>query len=390
MRVTRTGWEPSDVSGYFAITPIKSWLNWLNVWVWDRPYTEINRRAKDYKLRVWSWITRINWDLAVTPFGLSSSENTTEFYVNKNGISMFWSPYFFRTNGNNNIRWLSVNWPIFAWHSGNYIYMYADWDSPTANNRSYEILWENELAVGTRWWAFIYFTQRTGTYNNITGGSYPWVTLDLSGTTQAYSCPGGWGTSKWNQGWWWLQQIVYWEQNLSWQCSGVNVQVHTWHSWHGINPLEVFGGIFGDNTDMKKQVYSSLMVWVNTDDPQATLDVNGSLRLGSNCLPSSLTCDASNVGTMMYLERKATYQWSLVICVADGITWNNNDGYTVDYKWYDIMRWLAGTNLSELWFNVNNNDEFSCILPKPNAGVYPMPADPIEFESEPENPIPED
>ena len=50
------------------------------------------------------------------------------------------------------------------------------------------------------------------------------------------------------------------------------------------------------------------MVGVNTNKPQATLDVNGSLRVGSNCVPIALTCDQQNVGTMMYLERKNTYR----------------------------------------------------------------------------------
>ena len=300
---------------------------------------------------------------------------------------MFWSPYFFRGTGDNSVRWLSVNWPIFAWHSGNYIYMYANWSSATDENRSYEILWENELAVGTRWWAFIYFTQRTGSYNNITGGTLTWVTNVTWETWTVFQC------SWWNWWWWgWLQyfnlsgnvwQISSWQEIIeidSWnnlQCSSwLEVQFTGWHSRHGI---ERPGNV------TINQAYKSLMVWVNTDNPQATLDVNGSLRIGSNCLPNNLTCDASNVGTMMYLERKASYQWSLVICIANGVTWNN-DWYTVNYVWFDILRWLMGTNLNELWFETQYGD-FSCILPKPNAWVYPMPAteteSALEFEPEP-------
>ena len=312
----------------------------------------------------------------MTASGLSSSENTTEFYVNENGISMFWSPYFFRTtSGSKDIRWLSVNWPIFAWHSGNYIYMYANWTSADDENRSYEILWENELAVGTRWWAFIYFTQRTGTFDNITGWEYLWVIHERNGIINTV-----WNCNFDNPPAYAPQWILWWNISPQTQCT---IQNRTWHNFHGV--------LAWDLAVDKGDAYNSLMVWVNTDNPQATLDVNGSLRVGSNCLPIGLTCDATNVGTMMYLERKASYQWSLVICIANGVIQDANNNYVVNYVWYDIMRWLIGTNLSELWFETQYGD-FSCILPKPNAGVYPMPADNgsvYEFEPEPLNPITE-
>ena len=299
----------------------------------------------------------------MTPFGLSSSENTTEFYVNPNGISMFWSPYFFRGTGNNAVRWLSVNWPIFAWHSGNYIYMYANWTSASDNNRSYEILWENELAVGTRWWAFIYFTQRTGTFDNITGWEYPWVIHERNGIINTVWCnpsPPPANTPQWWRWIWW------WNISPQSQCT---IQNLTWHNYHGV--------LAWDLAVDKGDAYNSLMVWVNTDDPQATLDVNGSLRVGSNCLPEELTCNELNVGTMMYLERKFSYKWSLVICIADGITQNN----TINYVWYDIIQLLTGTNFSNLWFI---NDDYSCVLPKPNAREYPTPTtgDKYDFMTE--------
>ena len=118
------------------------------------------------------------------------------------------------------------------------------------------------------------------------------------------------------------------------------------------------------------------MVWVNTDNPQATLDVNGSLRLGSNCMPNNMTCNASNAGTMMYLEKTdltstpIEYQWSLVICIASGANTNENWQIIINYVRYDIMRWVTETSLENLWFDTNN---WPCILPKPNARVYPIP-----------------
>ena len=363
MYVTRMSWDQPVESGYFAITPIKSWLNWLNVWVWEKPRTKVTSGAKDYKLRVYSWTTRINWNLRVTPDDANSSVdyiNSTDFYVNTWGVSMFWSPFFYRSttdsNGDQkNIRWLSVNWPIFAWHSGNYIYMYANWTSASDNNRSYEILWENELAVGTRWWAFIYFKQRTWTYNTVVN-SGPFITWVI------YT--------------WYTQLDVATDWELIHPCiPGVilntcpsqqtqSIQVYNWHTWHGVdNP-------FSSHWVSIPEAYSSLMVWVNTDDPQATLDVNGSLKIGSNCVPSQLTCNELNVGTMMYLERKFSYKWSLVICIADGVTQNDNNQYVINYVWYDIMRWLTDANLSNLWFISN---DYSCVLPKPNAREYPTP-----------------
>lgn len=275
---------------------------------------------------------------------------------------MFWSPFFYRSttdsDGNQeNIRWLSVNWPIFAWRSGNYIYMYANWSWATSEDRSYEILWENELAVGTRWWSFIYFKQRTWTYNTvvhseqiITWVIYTWYTqLDIATSWDLIhpSCPPG---SK--------QECP--------NPQSVSIQVYNWHNWHGVdNPFELWLSSWS-------HAYNSLMVWVNTDDPQATLDVNGSLRVGSNCVPSQLTCNELNVGTMMYLERKYSYKWSLVICIADGVTKNDHNEDVINYVWYDIMNWEASANLNALWFYYNNND-FTCVLPKPNAREYPTP-----------------
>ena len=297
----------------------------------------------------------------MTASGLSSSENTTEFYVNENGISMFWSPYFFRTtSGSKDIRWLSVNWPIFAWHSGNYIYMYANWTSADDENRSYEILWENELAVGTRWWAFIYFTQRTGTFDNITGWEYPWVIHERNGIINTV-----WNCNFDNPPAYAPQWILWWNISPQTQCT---IQNRTWHNFHGV--------LAWDLAVDKGDAYNSLMVWVNTDNPQATLDVNGSLRLGSNCMPSNMTCNASNAGTMMYLEKRnltstpIEYQWSLVICIASWANTNENWQIIINYVWYDIMRWVTETSLENLWFNINN---WPCIIPKPNARVFPIP-----------------
>ena len=261
---------------------------------------------------------------------------------------MFWSPFFYRSttdsNGNQkNIRWLSVNWPIFAWHSGNYIYMYANWTSADDENRSYEILWENELAVGTRWWAFIYFTQRTGTFDNITGWEYPWVIHERSGIINTVWCNPITPPANTPQWWRW---IWWWNISPQSQCT---IQNLTWHNYHGVSAWE----LMVDEWD----AYNSLMVWVNTNAPQATLDVNGTIRVWSNCVTALWTiCTWDNVWTMMYVENET--DWYLIMCM-------KQDG---QYKRYDIM---SGTGKENLLFGSLVSTDFKCYLPKPTPWVYP-------------------
>ena len=120
-----------------------------------------------------------------------------------------------------------------------------------------------------------------------------------------------------------------------------------------------FGGMatqFEPDDEMKWIAYESLMVWVNTNAPVATLDVNGSLRLWNNCVPATW-CNESTAWTIMYYE--TTYEWVIVICK----------------KWTDLAyhRYKLGTDIYETaWTTPSTPLGYiqSCGIPTPN---YPHP-----------------
>lgn len=326
-----------------------------NVWIWIDE-NSLKNWALNHKLRV-NWTGELDGNTIINPSNNDEYKNIPEVVINTYGVKMFWGINFYRTlTDQKKMRWLSVNWPILAGTSGNYIYMYAHWTSSGDQYRSYEILWSNELAVGTRAWAFIYFTQKTGQYANFV--TWWWNTWTNSRAAQpnvhVQSCPDDRA---------WSPQVSL--ENLNWEwnsCQEVTINIPEKTARNYVQPS---AQVLQD----KPNVYKSLMVWVNTNEPTATLDVNGSIRVGSNCVPIGMTCDSSTVWTMMYLERKTTYRWSLVVCIADGVT----VAWKIKYKWYDIMNDIKWESLTwDLWFDVNA--DYSCKLPKPNRWVYP--ADP--------------
>lgn len=328
-------------------------------WWWDSLWTEISstntiKPEKNQNVLVEQGTFKANPQNYPTYY-----KNIPEFIVETTGIRMFWGINYYRYTTETQprkMRWLSVNWPILAWTSGNYIVMYANWSSSGDQYRSYEILWSNELAVGTRAWAFIYFTQKTGQYANFV--TWWWNTWTNSRAAQqnvhVQSCPDDRA---------WSSQVSL--ENLNWEWDSCQEVVINIPEKTARNYVQPSAQVLQD----KPNVYKSLMVWVNTNEPTATLDVNGSIRVGSNCVPIGMTCDSSTVWTMMYLERKTTYRWSLVVCIADGVT----GAWKIKYKWYDIMNDRKWESLTwDLWFDVNA--DYSCKLPKPNRWVYP--ADP--------------
>lgn len=306
----------------------------------------------------------VNWNFIANPGNTDAYKNIPEVVINTTGVRMFWGINYYRyttvDGQQKKMRWLSVNWPILAWTSGNYIYMYANWSSSGDQFRSYEIMWNNELAVGTRAGAFLYFTERTGKYAQvITWWWWNWTNTRSAQTgVPVNSCP----DDRWTQVS--LPNLNWWSS----ECTTVNITIPEKTARNYINPTNV-----GIGSNQTPSVYKSLMVWVNTNDPQATLDVNGSIRVGSNCVPIGMTCDSSTVWTMMYLERKNTYRWSIVVCIADGVTLAGN----IKYKWYDIMNDIKWESLTwDLWFA---ESDWSCLLPKPNR--WPYPVSPEQYES---------
>ena len=92
-----------------------------------------------------------------------------------------------RTNDRTNHYGLAVGWPVAIGYNNNdnYIYMYAQ-GSRSDNNRHYEIMWSNELAVWTISGWFLYFNKSTAGnpyYNNYSiwvNTTTPYATLDVN------------------------------------------------------------------------------------------------------------------------------------------------------------------------------------------------------------------
>ena len=99
------------------------------------------------------------------------------------------------------------------------------------------------------------------------------------------------------------------------------------------------------------------MVWVNTNAPKATLDVNGTIRVWSNCThPVDLVCWEENAWTIMYAETNS--KWFLLLCK---LTDNG-------YAWHDLISNTEHSYISNFWFSTDN---LECMLPKPTPGPNP-------------------
>lgn len=253
--------------------------------------------------------------------------------------------------------WLSVAWIIAAWSNAkhNYIYMYATWNS-TDQDRHYEIMWNSELAIGTKGWAFLYFAQKTWTYVN---HYYEYLAWQATNTYTPWSCSApksGWdsdgdglpGRGKTNDG----GDDDGWVGTISpgW-WGGSDPETCTSSQWNERNSVQL-----GEIEPV--HAYKSLMVWVNTNAPKATLDVNGTIRVWNNCAtPDDLSCTDENAWTMMYLENGT--KWYLLVCTK--ITY----GSTVTYLWHDLISGAENYSLRDFWFTTN---DLECLLPKPAPG----------------------
>lgn len=119
------------------------------------------------------------------------------------------------------------------------------------------------------------------------------------------------------------------------------------------------------NMTLSANRYKSYSVWINTQTPKATLDVNGSVKLWSNCVPTS--CDEERVWTVMYYEKNNV--WYYVACKKNK---KNTDG-TYEFWRYNLLNWntIATWNTS---VDITNYD-ISCgyVSPKPSdvaTGTY--------------------
>ena len=145
---------------------------------------------------------------------------------------------------------------------------------------------------------------------------------------------------------WWAWTIWWWGWGWGWEYT---CQPSQWHERSSVT-------YDPSNMDIT-HVYKSLMVWVNTDAPQATLDVNGSIRIWGNCFPLYTRCSDENVWTIMYAENSS--DWFLVMCMKKN--WS--------YVRYDVINNELQENFI-VWFWLWD-DDLHCDLPKPTPGNYP-------------------
>lgn len=250
--------------------------------------------------------------------------------------------------------WLSVQWIIAAWSniSDNYIYMYATWQNSDIN-KHYEIMWNSQLAIGTNGWAFLYFTQKTWEYNthleylawSATNNYTPWYCIAKSNDGNSnYTLAATNSSEEWESEWW-VWTIWWW----GWGWGG-GTETCTSSQWNERSSVEV-------QNIPRIHAYKSLMVWVNTNAPKATLDVNGTIRVWSNCThPVDLVCWEENAWTIMYAETNS--KWFLLLC-----TLTDNG-----YAWHDLISNTEHSYISNFWFSTDN---LECMLPKPTPGPNP-------------------
>ncbi len=277
-------------------------------WWWDSLWTEIASTntitPKGKGVNVY-----INWTFNVEPDNDTTIyKNLPDFKVTQSGIAAFWwLTYWIEGTDWLIRRWLSVHWPIIAWNNSNHISMYADWDFGD-DERRFEIMWNNELAIWTEFGAFIYFTQLTGEFR---------TDLVYAATSKEPVTP--------KEPWWW---------------KGASQP----YDYYDINTI---------NLDNPVHAYQSLMVGVNTNNPFATLDVNGSLKIWHNCVPNGSKCTEDKEWTMMYFVNTSDI-WVLAVC-----TKTTGGGH----KRVNLLKTSEqDVSITNLWYP---NDNY-CYIPKPH------------------------
>jgi len=138
------------------------------------------------------------------------------------------------TTSEQQIYWLTVWWPISIWEAwkSNYIFMYAKWNTWDTDDRHYEIMWSNELAIWTINWGFIYFNKQdilnwnNQKYSIWINKTSPNATLDIKwslriGSECAVAC---WTNTRWT--------IVYRGGHFYW-CNENGWAMLDW-TWYNI------------------------------------------------------------------------------------------------------------------------------------------------------------
>lgn len=342
------GWWDSE----WALDEIPQiWADWVqmgilhpkqyayNVWIWVNAETLKAGWAKNYKLRVANWKTQIDWDVEIKPNESVPANFDGRWVRFFNAMALLMTRYTaeFEDDGITikskipvgTVTWFTVNWPIAAWNPSNYIYMYADGNAGDAD-RHYEIMGNNELAIWTQYWAFLYFTQKTWNYVYHLEPLMYW-----NATTY----------------WWWWEGCEAPKPDTP-ETPGVISPKSSCSATNNVQTAMAQPLGFGDYVD----AYKTFMVWVNTNQPNATLDVYGSLRIGNNCVPAE--CDANHAWTMMYYEY---FWWHIVVCAQNVLD-------NTEYKRYNLSMELNDDGYwHPQWYTQ------SCYAPVPSPHPVPHP-----------------
>lgn len=329
------------------------WVNDNIWWVNSTIYPKLGRNVS-----IWNGTSRtpyslyVRWDTALEPDNKPTLyKNLPDFKVTQSGIAVFWWITYWITGADWLIRRsLSVHWPIIAWNNSNHISMYADWDFGD-NERHFEIMGSNELAIWTQYWAFLYFTQKTWNYIYHIEPLMYWWNPDTYWWWDGCIAP----KPDWDDGSTIIKDDLETPISPKGTCTAASsaqlVQAY---------PLQEYWDFI--------DAYETLMVWVNTNQPNATLDVYGSLRIGNNCVPAK--CDTEHAWTMMYYE--TSDGWHLVICSL-GI---DNSLQDRGYHRYEINKTFYETSAWAPWWYTE-----SCYAPVPSPHPIPHPQ-PYEISEE--------
>ena len=147
-----------------------------------------------------------------------------------------------------------------------------------------------------------------------------------------------------NDEWEWSGRTVWWwGWGWGWEYTCQPPQ------WHERSSVDIW-------TIPTTEVYQSLMVWVNTNKPNATLDVNGSIKVWSNCVDDNTSCTIETAWTIMYVE--SNVQSFLLICKQT----------TNGFMWHDLIGGTEHELIADFWVTQAN---LGCSLPKPTPGINP-------------------
>jgi len=298
-------------------TPAPTWWNWDSKWTWDSTIYPINLAKTTVAIWTsssWNHTLNVNWNVQFTPAANARASFEDGWITFFSNYRLKMNLYSYQKNNNDLIiskslqrswPWLTVNWPIAVWNQNSYIYMYATGDWTYFNRDHFEIMWKDQLAVWAQGASFIYFKKSNEGYKS----------------------------------WWsWYLPEYYSLAASQTQTDYTATQSNSSLGYH--------------------DAFESLMVWVNTNNPHATLDVNGSLRVWSNCMPKSMYCDSTRAWTIIYFVDTSNV-WQFVVCRQTWIGWNG----LPTFSWRNLITWATWSRLQDMWYEESNN----CFIPSPTS-----------------------